>query len=104
MAATLSRHHGNFARPQKTLPIQMPAKSSSKHNPVSRVAMSPPELSETSTVYSSRRSGGTLSEISDDCESRYPTDINVMDQLNERMETLWNPTNMDKMIAGQAKT
>lgn len=106
MAATLSRHHGNYARPQKTLPIQMPAKPSSPtyNHPVSRVALPPPELSDASTVCSTHRSGGTFSEISDDYESRYPTDINVMDQLNERMETLWNPTNMDKMIANQAKT
>lgn len=66
--------------------------------------MSPPELSETSTVYSSRRSGGTLSDISDEYDGRIPTDINVMDQLNERMEKLWDPTGLDKTLAGQAKT
>ena len=70
---------------------------------MSRVALEPPELPDTSTVYS-RGSGGTFSDISDDYDSRYPTDINVMDQLSDRMEKMWDPTRMDRMIAGQAKS
>lgn len=68
--------------------------------------MSPPEISDTSTVYSSRRSGGTLSDISDDYESsRYPTAIDVMDELTDRMDKIWDPTKkMDKSIARQAQT
>ena len=105
MAATLSRHHGNYARPQKTLPITMPTKKSATYNhPVSRVAMSPPELSETSTIYSSRRSGGTLSDISDEYESRYPPGIDVMDELSERMNSVFDPMKMDRSIARQAQT
>ncbi|KAK5940296.1 hypothetical protein PMZ80_007716 [Knufia obscura] len=103
--ATLSRHHGNYARPQKTLPITMPTKTSTAYNaPVSRVAMSPPEISDTSTVYSGRRSG-TLSDISDDYESaRYPTAIDVMDELTDRMDKVSDYTKMDKAIARQAQT
>lgn len=105
MAATHSRHHGNYARPQKTLPITMPTKTSTTYNhPVSRVAMSPPELDETSTVYSSRRSGGTLSDISDDYESRYHSGIDVMDELSDRMNSVFDPTKMDRSIVKQAQT
>lgn len=105
MAAALSRHHGNYARPQKTQPITMPTKASTQYNyPMSRVAMSPPELSDTSTVYSSRRSGGTLSDLSDDYDSRYPAGIDVMDELSERMNNVFDPIRMDKSIARQAQT
>lgn len=106
MAATHSRHHGNYARPQKTLPITMPTKTSTTYNlPVSRVAMSPPELDETSTIYSSGRRSGTLSDISDDYESsRYHSGIDVMDELSERMNSVFDPTKMDRVIVKQAQT
>lgn len=66
--------------------------------------MSPPEISDTSTVYSGRRSG-TLSDISDDYESaRYPTAIDVMDELTDRMDKVSDYTKMDKAIARQAQT
>lgn len=106
MAATLSRHHGNYARPQKTLPITMPTKKSTTYShPTTRVAMSPPELSDAGTVYS-RTSGGTYSDISgsDEYESRYPPGIDVMDELSERMNTVFDPLKMDKSIARQAQT
>lgn len=106
MAATLTRHHGSYARPQKTLPIAMPSTKtpSAYSRPVSRVALEPPELSDTSTVYSSRRSGGTLSDISDEYESRLPGGIDVMDELSERMNTVFDPMKMDRSIARQAQT
>ena len=67
--------------------------------------MSPPELSDAGTVYS-RTSGGTYSDIggSDDYESRYPPGIDVMDELSERMNTVFDPLKMDKSIARQAQT
>lgn len=67
--------------------------------------MSPPELSDTSTVYSSRRSGGTLSDVSDDYESRYQSSgIDVMDELSERMNNVFDPMKMDRSIVRQAQT
>lgn len=105
MATSLSRRHGNYARPSTTLPITMPTKTSKTYNhPVSRVAMSPPELDEVNTIYSSRRSGGTLSDISDDYESRYPDGIDVMDELTDRMNSVFDPTKMDRSIVKQAQT
>lgn len=84
----------------------MPTKTSPTYNiPVSRVAMSPPELDETSTIYSSGRRSGTLSDISDDYESsRYHAGIDVMDELSERMNSVFDPTKMDRVIVKQAQT
>jgi len=105
MATTLSRHHGNYARPQKTLPITMPTKNSKTYTPQTRVALEPPEISDTSTTYSRSRSDGTFSDISNDYESsRYPTAIDVVDELTDRMDKVWDPTKMDKSIARQAQT
>ena len=65
--------------------------------------MSPPELSDAGTVYS-RTSGGTYSDISDDYDSRYKPGIDVMDELSERMNTVFDPMKMDKSIVRQAQT
>lgn len=66
--------------------------------------MSPPELDETSTIYSSGRRSGTLSDISDDYESRYHPGIDVMDELSDRMNSVFDPTKMDRVIVKQAQT
>lgn len=67
--------------------------------------MSPPELSDAGTVYS-RTSGGTYSDISgsDEYESRYPAGIDVMDELSERMNSVFDPVKMDRSIVRQAQT
>jgi hypothetical protein len=106
MATTLSRHQGNYARPQKTLPITMPTKTSTTFNsPMSKVALPPPELSETSTIHSGG-SDNVFSEISDDYgSSRYRNAIDPMDEVTSRMDKIWDPTKkMDKSIARQAQT
>ena len=105
MATTLSRH-GNYARPPKSLPISPPTKTSNAyHHPLTRAAALDPELDETSTIYSSSRSGGTFSDISgDDYASSYKRGgIDVMDELSERMNTVFDPSNMDRMVARQAQ-
>lgn len=56
--ATYSRHHANYATPTKTLPITMPPKALPYPYPVSRVAISPPEYSDSSSA-GSRHGGGT---------------------------------------------
>lgn len=103
----MSRHQGTFARPAKTLAIAKPSKTPRSFDaPVSRVAAPPPELSDTSTIYSrhsSRQSGGTYSDISDDYESSYPN-IDVMDQITDRMDKLWDPEPMDRIRDRQTKT
>lgn len=67
--------------------------------------MSPPELSDTSTISGrSRKSGGTFSDISDDYESRLPGGIDVMDELSDRLNTVFDPIKMDRSIARQAQT
>lgn len=68
--------------------------------------MSPPELSDAGTIYS-RTSGGTYSDISgsDDYESRYNAGgIDVMDELSERMNSVFDPMKMDRSIVRQAQT
>lgn len=117
--ATLSRQHhrSSHASPHKTLPITMPSKAPAYSYPVSRVAMSPPELSDTSTIFSgSRRSGGTFSTRSsnyeyapshngNDHESTYShSGVDVMDMLSERMNNVFDPMRMDKSLAKQAQT
>lgn len=83
----------------------MPTKISKPHNaPVSRVAMSPPELDDASTVYSrGGRSGGTFSDISDTTSSRGPG-IDVMDELTDQFSRMRDSTKMDRNVVKQAQT
>lgn len=111
--ATTSVRRGNYARvPQKTLPITMPTKAPASSQPLSRIAMSPPELSDTSTIYS-RSTGGTFSDRSSYAESHssrgysargYPSGIDVMDELSDRMNSAFDPIRMDRSMARQAQT
>lgn len=92
----------------------MPTKAPAYHHPVGRVGISPPDLPDSSTVYSgSGRSGGTFSErgssyaeshSSRDYGSRYGSGIDVMDELSDRMDRAFDPITMDRSIARQAQT
>ncbi|KAL6247034.1 hypothetical protein RBB50_006341 [Rhinocladiella similis] len=113
MATHVSRHPTSHAGPRKTLPITMPPKTTSYTAPYSR-AMSPPELSDTSTSYAgSRTSAGSYSARSSYAPSHSGSDaesyasysgIDVMDVLNEKMSTAFDPMRMDHSLVTQAQT
>lgn len=111
MATTTSRHY-SYATPPKTLPITMPSKAPAYHYPISRVAMSPPEMSESSTYSGSRSSGRSYSARSSDYAASQSSDyesynsasgVDVVDMLSERMNTAFDPIRMDESLARQAK-
>lgn len=113
--ATYSRHSPQYATPRKTLPITMPSKAPPYNSPASRVAMSPPELSDASTTYgSSRHSGGTYSarsssyapsHTSRDYDDYNPTSgVDVVDMLSERMNGAFDTMKMDHSLVRQAQT
>jgi biogenesis of lysosome-related organelles complex 1 subunit KXD1 len=113
--ATYSRHSAQYAAPPKTLPITMPSKAPAFNYPVSRVAMSPPELSDSSTNYSgSRHSGGSYSarsssyapsQSSRDYDDYNATSgVDVVDMLSERMNGAFDTMKMDRSLARQAQT
>jgi biogenesis of lysosome-related organelles complex 1 subunit KXD1 len=112
MATTASRHYSSYATPHKTLPITMPSKAPAYHYP-SRVAMSPPEMSDSSTYGGSRSSGRSYSARSSDyaasqsseCDSyNSASGVDVFDMLSERMNTAFDPIRMDQSLARQAQT
>ena len=87
----------------------MPTKAPAYHYPVSRVAMSPPEASDSSTYDS--RSGRSYSARSRDCRSddydSYGSGrdgVDVADMLSERMERAFDPIRMDRSLAKQAQS
>ena len=116
MAAIASRHQprGSYATPHKTLPITMPSKPSGMNYPQSRVALSPPEMSD-SSLYSSRgsrHSAGSYSVSSyagssssnDDYSGQSTSEVDVVDMLSERMNSAFDPIRMDTSLARQAQT
>ena len=112
MATTASRHYSSYATPHKTLPITMPSKAPAYNYPVSRVALSPPEMSDSSTYSdghsSSRsysvRSGDYAGSQSSDHDSYSHSGVDVVDMLSERMNSAFDPIRMDKSLARQAQT
>jgi hypothetical protein len=90
----------------------MPSKAPAYNYPVSRVAMSPPELSDSSTTYSSRHSSRTSrsssyapSQSSRDYEDYNSTSgVDVVDMLSERMNDAFDTMKMDRSLARQAQT
>jgi len=94
----------------------MPAKAPAYDYPVSRVAMSP-ELSDSSTTYSSSRHSGmsagsysargstyAASQSSDDYSYNSQSGVDVVDMLSERMNSAFDPLKMDTSLARQAQT
>src|SRR5271170_957465 len=109
MATTASRHYSSYPTPHKTLPITMPSKAPAyNYSPVSRVALSPPEMSDSST-YSGRSSGRSYSALSSDYAASQSSDydnsgVDIVDMLSERMNTAFDPIRMDKSLVRQAQT
>ena len=113
MATTASRHYTSYATPTKTLPITMPSKTPAYNYTVSRVPMSPPEMSDSSTYGGSRSSGRSYSARSSDYAASQSSDydsynphsgVDVVDMLSERMNSAFDPIRMDKSLARQAQT
>ncbi len=113
MATHVSRHPTSYATPHKTLHITMPPKTPTYSTPFSR-AMSPPEMSDTSTSYAgSRTSAGSYSARSSYAPSHSGSDydsyashpgVDVMDVLSEKMNTAFDPIRMDRSLVNQAQT
>lgn len=96
----------------------MPPKTPAANYPSSRVAMSPPELSDSSTTYSSHgsrhsHSAGSYSAGSvyddsqssnDDYSCNSQSGIDIMDMLSERMTAAFDPIRMDTSLAKQTQT
>lgn len=113
MATTASRHYSSYATPHKTLPITMPSKAPAYHYPASRVARSPPEMSDSSTCSGGRSSGRSYSARSSDYAASQSSDydsctsassVDVVEMLSERMNTAFDPIRMDQSLARQAQT
>jgi biogenesis of lysosome-related organelles complex 1 subunit KXD1 len=105
MATTASRPYASYATSHKTLPITMPSKTPAYHYPVSRVALSPPEMSDSSTYSGSRSSGRSYSALSNDYDSySSASGVDVVDMLSDRMNTAFDPIRMDQSLARQAQT
>jgi biogenesis of lysosome-related organelles complex 1 subunit KXD1 len=92
----------------------MPSKAPAYHYPVSRIAMSPPEMSDSSTTYSGSRSSGqsysarsssyAASQSSDYDSYNSASGVDVVDMLSERMNSAFELNRMDKSLAKQAQT
>ncbi|KKA23632.1 hypothetical protein T310_2349 [Rasamsonia emersonii CBS 393.64] len=100
-----------YYQPAVALPINVPSKAPAPANyyPVTRVAVSPPELSDSSTTAGSRTSGfsGTSSSyagsVGGDYESSSASGVDVVDMLNDRMNDAFDPTPLDRGLAMQAQ-
>jgi hypothetical protein len=114
MATQISRHPSGYATTKGTLPITMPPNRPTYSHPVSRVAASPPEFSDTTTSYGgSRISAGSYSAKSSyapshssseyDSYSSHPG-VDVVDMLSEKMHSAFDPIRMDRSLANQAQT
>jgi biogenesis of lysosome-related organelles complex 1 subunit KXD1 len=112
MATTASRHYSSYPTPHKALPITMPSKAPAYNYSLSRVALSPPEMSDSSTYSESRSSGRSYSARSSDYAGSQSSDydsyshsgVDVVDMLSERMNSAFDPIRMDKSLARQAQT
>lgn len=112
MAATTYRQQTVYTRPAKIMPVTLPSKSAPRYTtPVTRVAIDPPELDDSSTIYSGTRASdfSTPSLYSSrsgrDYNSRADVaGVDVMDELAERMSTVFDPIRMDRSLAKQAQT
>ncbi|ETN41395.1 uncharacterized protein HMPREF1541_03330 [Cyphellophora europaea CBS 101466] len=113
MAASYSRHGVHYAPPSKTLPITMPSKAPALPYPTSRVAMSPPEYSD-SSVYSSQgsrhsprsysaRSSTSHAPSHSDYDVYRESDRDVSEMLSKRMHNAFDPITMDRSLAKQAQ-
>jgi hypothetical protein len=103
--------HRQYYQPTVALPINMPSKAPAPANyyPVGRVAVSPPELSDSSTTAGSRTTGysGTASSyagsISGDYDSSSVSGVDIVDMVNDRMNNAFDPTPLDRGLVMQAQ-
>ncbi|KAI1937298.1 hypothetical protein LOZ66_004216 [Ophidiomyces ophidiicola] len=93
--ATAFRSHGS--QPTSSLPINMPSKAPgvAGYYPISRVAGSPPEISDVSTTT------GSAGDF--DVSSSGYSGIDVIDTLNDRMSNVFDASRLDSGIAKQAQ-
>lgn len=103
--------HRQYYQPAVALPINVPSKTPApaSYYPVTRVAVSPPDLSDSSTTAGSRTSGysGTSSSyagsVSGDYESSCVSGVDVVDMLNDRVNNAFDPTPLDRGLVMQAQ-
>jgi hypothetical protein len=88
---TATRNYGS-------LPMAMPGKgpASGTLYPISRVAGSPPEISDVSTTTGS--SSGDF-----DCSSSGYAGVDIIDTLQDRMGNAFDPSRLEKGVAKQAQ-
>lgn len=93
-----------------TLPLNVPSKAPAATSlySISRVAGSPPEISDSSTSGGSRTSGLSLTSgsISGDYDSSSLSysGVDVVEVLSDRMQNVFDPTPLDKGLVIQAQT
>lgn len=93
------------------LPINVPSKVPAPTSlyPVSRVAGSPPDVSDASTTGGSRTSGGfsyNPGSLTGDYESSSGSSysgVDVVDVLSDRMQDTFDPMPLDKGLTKQAQ-
>lgn len=83
---------------QPSLPIAMPHKAQHQAPlfPISRVAGSPPDISDISTT-----TGSTVGEF--DSSSGAYSGVDIIDTLHDRMHNVFDPSRLDKGVAKQAQ-
>lgn len=89
---------GPYYQHASALPISVPSKAptSANYYPVSRIAGSPPEISDASTT-----TGSATGEF-DSSLSSYPS-VDVIEMLSDRMANVFDPSRLDKGVAKQAQ-
>jgi len=94
--------HRQYYQPTASFPMNMPSKAPAQaaYYPIGRVAMSPPEISESSTTTGSRTSGS----ISGDYDSSSISGVDVVDMLHDRVNNAFDPTPLDRGLVMQAQT
>ncbi|RVX73308.1 hypothetical protein B0A52_02950 [Exophiala mesophila] len=112
--ATISHHPTHYESRHKSPPIYI-SNQAAYNRPVTRVTMTPPEISDTEASYGSR-SGGTFSARSslyghsqstgseyDSYRSPRQPGVDVMDMLSEKMNHAFDPIRMDRSMAHQTQ-
>lgn len=99
-----------FYQPSMAMNLPSKAPAPSGLYPVGRVAVHPPDFSDTSTTGGSRTTGysGITSSYSGSIGGEYDSStmsgIDVVDMLNERVHGTFDPLPLDRGLATQAQT
>lgn len=100
--------HRHYYQPA-ALPINVPSKApvAASLYPISRVAGSPPDISDSSTTAGSRTSGYSLTtgSFGGDYESSSlsHSGVDVVDVLSDRLQNTFDPTPLDRGLVKQAQ-